>query len=290
MTAKILQLTDLHVEPRGRLAFGRCDSAGILDAVAPWLREAAKKVDALVVTGDIGCSGSEDAYRLVKAAFEGLPCPVRMIPGNHDRRAGFEAVLKDFVQNRMETELDDLDEPKRCDQILDLPDAKLILLDTLQPGKHWGALPDVILDKLEQELRDAALKRRHAIVFTHHTPLHCGMGAMDEDFGNRRRFLQILNRHPQTRLATGHMHRSIVQLAGRTAIASSPSVACPIEIDLSPAGGGEFRLETPGFALHHWTEEPCGAESGWSTFFGLIPIRMSFEGPFRFCGSANPAA
>ena len=67
----ILQLSDLHVEPRGRLAFGRCDSAGLLESIRPWLVQAAEKVDAVVVTGDIGCDGNEDAYRIVKDVFTG---------------------------------------------------------------------------------------------------------------------------------------------------------------------------------------------------------------------------
>ena len=60
----ILQLSDLHVEPRGRLAFGRCDSAGLLESIRPWLVQAAEKVDAVVVTGDIGCDGNEAAMAL----------------------------------------------------------------------------------------------------------------------------------------------------------------------------------------------------------------------------------
>ncbi|MBM6704015.1 metallophosphoesterase [Sutterella massiliensis] len=278
----ILQLSDLHVEPRGRLAFGRCDSAGLLESIRPWLVQAAEKVDAVVVTGDIGCDGNEDAYRIVKDVFTGLSVPVRMIPGNHDRRVGIEAVLGDFIEGRLEAV------PGRQDQLLDIEGARIVLLDTLQPGKHWGEVPDAVLDRLEVLLDEAAAQAKPAIVFTHHTPLHCGMGVMDEDFGNRKRFLSILAKHPSVRLATGHMHRAIVQSAGATLIATAPSVACPIAIDLTPKGGDEFRLETPGFALHHWKAEPEGVAAGWTTFFGLIPVQTSFAGPFRFKDVVNP--
>ena len=47
------------------------------------------------------------------------------------------------------------------------------MLDTLQPGIHWGALPDGVLDWLEAELKDT---HKPSLVFCHHTPVKPGMG------------------------------------------------------------------------------------------------------------------
>ena len=279
----ILQLTDLHVVPKGELAFGRCDSSALLASIRPWLCEVSKKVDAIVVTGDIGCDGNEAAYEVVREVFTGLSAPVRMIPGNHDRRAGMAKVLGDFIGERLLSE-----ESGRFDQVLTLGNVTAFLIDTLQPGKHWGEIPSPVLDALDVELDRMKALHRPSIVFMHHTPLHCGMGVMDEDFLGRDRLLSILAKYPSVRLCTGHMHRAIVQTTGTTLIATAPSVACSIEIDLSPTGGDAFRLETPGFALHHWQVEPAGVPAGWTTFFGLIPIQMSFDGPFRFKDVVNP--
>ena len=173
----ILQLTDLHVMPKGELAFGRCDTAGLLTSIQPWLAAASQKVDAVVVTGDIGCDGNEDAYRIVRDVFSGLAAPVRMVPGNHDRRAGMAKVLGDFLGSP-EERFDSATE--RFDQCFEAAGARVILLDTLQPGKHWGGLTPAVLDALSEKLDEARSKKEPALVCMHHTPLHCGMGVMDE--------------------------------------------------------------------------------------------------------------
>ncbi len=281
----ILQLTDLHVMPKGELAFGRCDTAGLLTSIQPWLAAASQKVDAVVVTGDIGCDGNEDAYRIVRDVFSGLAAPVRMVPGNHDRRAGMAKVLGDFLGSP-EERFDPASE--RFDQSFEAAGARVILLDTLQPGKHWGGLTPAVLDALSEKLDEARSKKEPALVCMHHTPLHCGMGVMDEDFAGRSRLFSILAQHPEVRLATGHMHRAIVQAVGPTVVATAPSVACPIMIDLRPEGGDEYRFETPGFAIHNWKSEPEGIAAGWTTFFGLIPVQTSFAGPYRFKNVVNP--
>lgn len=272
--AVILQVTDLHVEPRGKLAYGEADTCTLLDQIAPWLERAAEKCDAVVVTGDIACDGNEEAYAHVAAVFSRLKAPVRMIPGNHDRRPGFLKILGSFIANQWT--------PDRLDQTLDLPDARLLLLDTLQPGLHWGALPDEALSRLDAALSEAEGAGKAAIVFTHHTPVHCGMGKMDEPFTGRERLLEIFNAHPAARLATGHMHRALAQRFGAATLVTAPSVSVPIYIDLSAQGGDEFLLETPGFALHHLMPD------GWTTFFGQIPVKMSFAGPYSFKGAVNP--
>lgn len=272
--AVILQVTDLHVEPKGKLAYGAADTCTLLDQIAPWLERAAAKCDAVVVTGDIACDGNEEAYAHVARIFSRLQAPVRMIPGNHDRRDGFMKILADFIEDQWS--------PERLDQTLELPDARLFLLDTLQPGCHWGALPEGVLSRLEEEISAAEAAGKAAIVFMHHTPVHCGMGKMDEPFGGREALRGIFERHPAARLATGHMHRALAQRFGGASLVTAPSVSVPIYIDLSAGGGDEFLLETPGFALHHLMPD------GWTTFFGQIPVQMSFAGPYSFKGAVNP--
>lgn len=76
----ILQLTDLHVEPRGVLAYGKADTAARLDALRPWLEAKAREVDLIVVTGDIACDGNVESYRHVREVFQTSPPPCGCSP------------------------------------------------------------------------------------------------------------------------------------------------------------------------------------------------------------------
>ena len=60
----VLQLTDLHVEPAGTLAYGKADTASLVKSIRPWLLRFAPRVDLVVVTGDIACDGKPEAYEV----------------------------------------------------------------------------------------------------------------------------------------------------------------------------------------------------------------------------------
>ncbi len=271
----VLQLSDLHVEPAGVLAYGQEDTAGKLPVVAGHALELAKDVgaDVVVVTGDIACDGNETAYRQVADAFsifDAAGIPVRFLPGNHDRREPMRRILAGYFG--------DFWSGDRLDQTVRVGGVRLFLLDTLQPGRHWGAIPETVLERLADELSDPA----PAMVFTHHTPLTCGMGVMDEDFGNREAFLKVLTARPDVRLATGHMHRAILQTTGANVVVTAPSAALAIPVGFTASAGDCFRLEPAGWALHQWRE------GAWNTFLGHFAMEASYAGPFPFAGAVNP--
>ncbi|MDR2165100.1 MAG: hypothetical protein LBO79_05630, partial [Zoogloeaceae bacterium] len=64
---------------------------------------------------------------------------------------------------------------------------------------------------------------------------------------------------------------------------TAPSLSMQIELDLSEKGGDEFRLETPGYLLHHWSRGLL------NTHVCQIPTRTSFAGPYPFVDPVNPA-
>ena len=266
----VLQLSDLHVEPEGTLAYGKADTASHVKSIRPWLQRFALKVDLIALTGDNACDGKPEAYEIVAETFADLPVPVRVLPGNHDRRSNLVRLLPDFVEPDAGKE--------SVEFTIDLGDALIVGLDTLQPGCHWGALSDASLSRLETALADG----RPVLTLMHHTPVHSGMGKMDEPFGNRDRLKEILSRRPDVRLATGHMHRGLVTRFGDTVVTTAPSVSLPIEIRIGPEGGDDFLFETPGFALHHLMPE------GWVTYVGQSPVRTDCAGPVPFSGAVNP--
>lgn len=275
----ILQLTDLHVEPRGVLAYGKADTASRLDAIRPWLEVKAREVDLIVVTGDIACDGNVESYRHVREVFSGLAAPVRMLPGNHDSRTAMRAHLEGLTESSEE-----VSPSAPVEFLFETDDFRAVGLDTLIPGTHWGEAKDASLARLEALFNAdrRAGRPKPTILFMHHTPLHSGMPKMDESFGNRDALLRVLAARSDVRVATGHMHRAIVGLFGANVVVTAPPVALSIELDFGPEGGDAFRLEPPGFALHK------RIDSAWVTHTGLIPVVDDFSGPYPFAGAVNP--
>ena len=142
---KILHLSDLHVEPVGKLAYARANTARRMIELTEWLAQHKDEYDAIAVSGDLSCDGNIDSYHLIDAIFRSLPKPCFMVPGNHDRRKPFLECLSHFCPN--------VYSPENLSFSVDLGDYRLFMLDTLQPGIHWGALPDGVLDWLEAEMK-----------------------------------------------------------------------------------------------------------------------------------------
>lgn len=266
---KILQLTDLHVEPAGRLAYGKADTYARLHETGEWLAQSAPAHDLLVVTGDVACDGNEEAYAAVKRVFAKHEKPVFFAPGNHDRRAGLSRIAKQPAGLAE----DDLS------FVFDMGEVRVFVLDTLVPGRHTGRLKTSTLSWLAREL---ASEPTPAILFMHHAPVFPGMGHMNEKLEGAEALFELLAEYPDVRVATGHLHRAMTAVKNRTVVVTAPPAALPIELDLTPEGGDEFRFETPGFALHFFGPD------GWVTHFGQMAIKTDFAGPFPFAGAVNP--
>lgn len=270
----VLQITDVHIQPAGTLAFGHCDTAKRALEVVEWIERNQKRFEAVVVTGDIACDGNSDSYALAASLFSSLALPVFMIPGNHDRRAEFWHYLADFAPNVRDPQSD-------LSFCVDLPGKRLICLDTLQPGIHWGKVKDDTLNWLEEEIAQSPYP---VLVFTHHSPAKPLQHFMDEPFGNKERFLSILHSREDVRLCTGHLHRAMTALVNGVVVAVCPSVTLMMNLELGRNAGNDFVDEAAAYALHEWS-----AEDGWITHYGQMPIPFVFSGPREFTNSVNPS-
>ena len=270
---RILHLSDFHLRGDGGLSFRVVDTRECLETAARHLLALEQRPDALVITGDLADSGDARAYEMLREALSPLSLPVYAVPGNHDRRDRMRDLLGAWCP------ADPAVAPYLCCTAEDGP-VRLIMLDTMSPGSHSGHLPELVGDWLERTLE--ARPGVPTLLFMHHPPFVTGMGAMDEPFENVDRFAAILRRAPWVRLCCGHMHRPIVtQWAGCLAL-TAPAVSMQIDLDLSPEGGDTFRMETPGYLLHHWDGETLNAH------VCQIPCAPTFSGPHPFVGSVNP--
>ena len=83
----IAQITDMHIRPRGKIAYGRVDTNAMLEAAVATLEGLSRKPDLVIASGDLTDCGLAEEYAVLRDILEPLSMPVYLVPGNHDRRA-----------------------------------------------------------------------------------------------------------------------------------------------------------------------------------------------------------
>jgi Icc protein len=243
----IAQITDVHLgfDPDNPDEFNRQR----LDETLRSLVGLSPRPDLLLATGDLVDSGEDtDAYARFRAATETLPFPVYTALGNHDGRAAFREVFPDapmadgFHQYTIE------DWPLR-----------ILVLDTLEEGRHGGNLCETRAAWLEARL-DEAPERPTAIVL-HHPPIETGLSWMTEDPAAawvRRLEAIVDSRRNVVAMIAGHLHRPLVTQWAGTTLAVCPSTAPQVALDLEPIDPERpderpmIVADPPCFALHWW--------------------------------------
>ena len=264
----IAQVTDIH------LGFQPDDPAELnrkrLDDVIDTLLALSPRPDLLLATGDLTEHGTIASYTTLKTLCERLPFPVLPALGNHDDRDNFRAVFEDapladgFVQYSH-----------------DAGALRILVLDTLEPGRHGGSFCDRRAAWLEARLSESD---KPTIVVLHHPPIETGNGWMTEDLNAdwvvRLRGVIMRHRHV-VRLVSGHLHRAIVTGWGGTTLAVCPSSAPQVAIDFRPLdpddpdGRDMIVAEAPGFALHYWTGQDLVTHFGTG---GEHPVLARYNG------------
>ncbi|MCS3762539.1 inositol monophosphatase family protein [Bradyrhizobium centrosematis] len=240
----IAQLSDLHVRPLGKLAYGDVDANAMFhDAIDAVLR-LDPRPDCVVVSGDLTDGGLEEEYEIVAAGLTRLPMPVFVIPGNHDRR---EQLISSLRSRHRYLPSDGF-----INFVVDDFPVRLIFLDSVEAGKIHGTF----CAARQQWLRDALATGRGkpTVVVIHHPPFLVGADGMDD-----LRLLgadaldAIIKDHPEIeRVLCGHYHRSITARYAGTVGYVAPSTAHQVALDLRPGHSNRFIMEPPGFALHCW--------------------------------------
>jgi Icc protein len=199
--------------------------------------------DLLLVTGDIADHGEPEEYAEAREVLDRWTGLRLLGPGNHDVRTHFARGLLDREVHR-----DD-----RLDQVLDLPAARFLMLDSLvgtSPGERidHGELSEATLAWLDARLSEDP---RPTYVCLHHPPVEIGVRLMDPiRLRDAEAFAQVLQRHPH-HVATlvGHAHtQGASMFAGRPMLIGG-GVASVVTVDSEPL----LRVwegALPSFALH----------------------------------------
>ncbi len=240
----LAQLSDLHLCQKPLQ--GTVYTGGFLKRAIASVLAFAPRPDAVVLTGDLVDAGSLDDYRQLRAALAPLTAvlPVHLQVGNHDDRAALRAVFGAAGV----TEGDD-----HHQYAVDVGTGRLVVCDTIEPGRPWGRMCARRLAWLDATL--ASAPTRPTVVAFHHPPFATGIGFMDR-LGMRDGALEcerIIARHAQVqRVICGHVHRAVTTSFGGRIAMTAPSVAHQIPVAFDAQAPEAFVFEPPGWLLHRW--------------------------------------
>lgn len=261
----LAQISDIHIKPERRLAYGLVDSATMAERCVEAILKLKQRPDAVIATGDLVDLGCPEEYGLLREILAPLPMPLYLLPGNHDVRCALRASFPEhdylhqwqpFIQYVIE------DHPLR-----------LVALDTVIPGQGGGELCAQRLRWLDETLTKS---RRPTVVALHHPPFLTGIGHMDRlSLANSSGLEEVIGRHPQVeRVIAGHLHRPIISRFAGTTASVCPSCAHQVALDLSPDGADHFVLEPPAFQLHLLTTRGLVTHTSYiGEFPGPYPFR-----------------
>ncbi|GGF19118.1 3',5'-cyclic adenosine monophosphate phosphodiesterase CpdA [Aliidongia dinghuensis] len=261
----LAQITDLHIKPRGRLAYRTVDTAQCLEKAVEALLAVPQAPDAVLVTGDLVDAGRPEEYGLLKEILSPIRLPLFLMPGNHDARGPLRAV---FADHRY------LGSDGPIQYTVEEFPLRLIALDSLVDGQGGGQLGAAQLDWLDRRL--AEQPERPTVVAAHHPPFATGIGHMDKiGLEDAAGLAEVIRKHGQVeRVLSGHLHRSIQTRFAGTLASTAPSTAHAVALNISPDAPSAFSLEPSGFQLH-WYEPTAGLISHTAAI-------GDFPGPFPF--------
>jgi 3',5'-cyclic AMP phosphodiesterase CpdA len=240
-TLRILHLSDTHLAGDGALHHGTVDTTAALEALLASLEDLTD-VGLVVVSGDCSDDGSVASYETLRdrvgdwARSHGAALVV--VPGNHDDREGFRAVLGnghllgEGGAPLMRT-LEHLPPSVPVTGISVVAGRRIITLDTSVPGAGWGELSDLALERLRAWLAtsdDDGDGDLGTVVVLHHPPLPAPTRLHEALRLQNPQALESALRDSDVRLVlAGHYHHQFTgSLAGvpeRVPVLVAPGVA-----------------------------------------------------------------
>lgn len=242
----LAQITDIHIgfDAGNPDEFNRRR----LDQVLAQLTTGPNQPDVLLATGDLTDRGDRLSYERLKDALAAAPMPVLPCVGNHDIRDEFCAVFPGFS------------DPSgfiQYDQMLD--GIRIVVIDTLEEGRHGGAFCETRAAWLQSQL--AQHRDVPTYIVMHHPPFDSGIEWMTTDPMEPwvARFAGAIAGAGQLQgLICGHLHRSLCVQWHGLSVAVCSSTAPQVTLDLRPIdpdlpdGRAMIVAEEPAYALHHW--------------------------------------
>lgn len=249
----LLHFTDIHLYADAARELKGVNTRQSFKAVQELALRHHKKVDLVILGGDLAQDESAEAYSYLLHEVEKTGLPFAYVPGNHEDIELARSILGEMAFSKVFGEW------------------LLIFLNTHVDGAVAGFLTDEQLLALEKSLDSSAGK--HVLIVMHHHPVAIDSEWLDEIcLLNRDAFWRIVDRFDSVRCVLfGHAHQEFDQMRDSVRVLGSPATA----IQFMPLQN-EFRLDknSPGY---RWLRlMPDGnIETGVERTIGFIPIDLS---------------
>ena len=206
--------------------------------------------------------------------------------GNHDKRDNLLAAFPNCPT------IDGPNGKRYAQYSFELKGLRIICLDTLQHGRHGGALCEIRAQWLSDEL--TAHPDTPTLIMMHHPPIISGIDWMDPRPHEAwlARFNGAIEGHRQiVGIMCGHLHRPIASSIQQYPVSVAPAVAPAVSLDLRPVdfhkadGRGIVDGEPPSYALHRWKDgrlvthfQPVGDWTRLAVYSDhLVPMMQALE-------------
>ena len=192
----------------------------------------AGRISFAVLPGDNTDDGTEDQYRLVRAAVDQLTIPLHVIPGDHDIKTGSLDLFRRYL------------EPEPLQSCSAGP-YQCIFLNSVDSGvtKRFG-LGQEQLTWLRRELEATPGQNRHPVLFMHTYPSELGDSAAE--------VTALMRKHRVLMVDMGHTHYNEIANNGQTIYAATRSTG---QIEEGPVG---FSIANLDRGVVSWKFKPLG--------------------------------
>lgn len=241
----IAQISDTHI---GSARTAAEDNLARLDRVLDHLCGMTRRPDILLVTGDLADQKSQAPYRALRDRLDRCPFPAYVCLGNHDTRRSARHIFPGG-------------DSQFFHYVVDAGPLRLIILDTLEEGRHGGGFCEARSTWLRDRLVEAP--DRATLVVLHHPPIDTGLDWLTTAPAEpwvARLDAALAGQRQVIALVAGHIHRPIAASRNAVPVRICPSIAAPLTLDLQPLDPqvpDDRALVIdgpPGYALHLWRD------------------------------------
>ena len=247
----IAQVTDCH------LGFDRDNPYELnvrrLNMVIDQLNELRPRPELMIVSGDLVEHGDDTrAYDHVHALLGRFEGPMLLAVGNHDGRDAFSAEFPQVPR----------DPNGFVQYVTEVGGLRIIVLDTLDEGRHGGTFCELRAAWLTERLAEAP--DQPTLLVLHHPPLDTGipwMSALPHEGWVERLRAVVAPARQIVGMLCGHVHRPITSTFAGQHLVVAPSTAPQVALDLDdidaqhPDGRALIIADPPAYALHDWDGE-----------------------------------